>query len=104
MLIPTSKNVKNITDFRKDPDSILEAVQGKSDPLYLFRGSEPKAVVIDIEEFARLRERLEDYYDFMLVQELAEVPVDKKKLIPLDEFLEEMGVPRPKKNSDKPKK
>lgn len=74
MLIPTIKNVKNITDFRKDPDSILESIQGKSDPLYLFRGSQPKAVVLDIEEYARLMETEEDYQDLLLISEIASDP------------------------------
>lgn len=74
MLIPTAKNVKNITDFRKDPDSVLESIQGKSDPLYLFRGSEPKAVVLDIEEYARLMETEEDYHDLLLISEIAADP------------------------------
>src|SRR3989344_8372438 len=76
MLIPTSKNTRNITDFRKNPDSILEAVQGKSDPIYLFRGSEPKAVVLDIEEFVNIQQKLEDYYDKL---EIAEYLADSKR-------------------------
>jgi|GEM_PF-625409 prevent-host-death family protein len=87
MLIPTAKNVKNITDFRQDPDSILESVQGKSDPIYLFRGSEPKAVVLDIEEYARLAEALEDYQDYLLIEDIISDPDRFKKGVPLEEVL-----------------
>lgn len=74
MLIPTAANTKNITDFRQNPDSILEAVQNKSEPLYLFRGSVPKAVVLDIEEYARLREYLEDFQDSLTALEIENNP------------------------------
>lgn len=85
MLIPTAKNTRNITDFRKNPDSVLEAVQGKSDPLYLFRGSTPKAVVIDIEEYARLYQKMEDYQDMLDAQEYLEN--SNKDSISFDDFL-----------------
>ena len=74
MLIPTTLNTKNITDFRQNPDSILEAVQNKSEPLYLFRGSVPKAVVLDIEEYIRLREYLEDFQDSLTALEIENNP------------------------------
>lgn len=74
MLIPTTSNTRNITDFRQNPDSILEAVQNQSEPLYLFRGSEPKAVVLDVEEYIRLREYLEDFQDSLLALEIENNP------------------------------
>ncbi len=92
MLIPTSKNVKTITDFRKNPDSILESVQGKSDPLYLFRGSEPKAVVLDIEEYAHLMEVLEDYHDYKLIEEYAADPKRHKGSVSFEQVLKENGL------------
>lgn len=93
MLIPTSKNTRNITDFRKDPDSILEAVQGKSDPLYLFRGSTPKAVVLDIEAFVKFQEMLEDYQDSLLAQEYA--TRSRSDLVPFDKILKDWKVEIP---------
>ena len=74
MLIPTTFNTRNITDFRQNPDSILEAVQNKSELLYLFRGSVPKAVVLDIEEYIRLREYLEDFQDSLTALEIEDNP------------------------------
>ncbi len=93
MLIPTSQNTRNITDFRRDPDSILEAVK-KNNPLYLFRGSTPKAVVLDVAEYILLQEQLEDYRDSLLAQELEKEPVQG---ITFDEFLKEHKVVLPMK-------
>lgn len=74
MLIPTVNNTRNITDFRNDPDSILDTIKGRSEPLYLLRGSTPKAVILDIEEYIRLREYLEDYEDSLVAMELERNP------------------------------
>lgn len=101
MLIPTSKNTRNITDFRKNPDSILEAVQGKSDPIYLFRGSEPRAVVLDIEEYARQRELIEDYMDTLSVREYLQNP--EKDGVSFDEFLKELNITIPGRKINKSK-
>lgn len=102
MLIPTPQNTRNITDFRKDPDSILEAVK-ENNPLYLFRGSTPKAVVLDLAEYISLQERLEDYYDSLLARELEKEPVDG---ISFDEFLKEHNIilPGRKKKREQTKK
>jgi PHD/YefM family antitoxin component YafN of YafNO toxin-antitoxin module len=91
MLIPTVQNTRNITDFRTDPNSILEFVQGKDDPLYLFRGSEPKAVVLDITEYARLREALENYQDFLLISEIASDPA-RHEGTPLEKIIKKYNI------------
>ncbi|MDO8515081.1 MAG: type II toxin-antitoxin system prevent-host-death family antitoxin [bacterium] len=62
MLLPTSKNVKTVTDLREDTLGVLRDVQ-KFGLVYLFQHSDPKAVVISMDEFARLQEAYEDYID-----------------------------------------
>jgi len=62
MLIPTSKNVKTITDMREDALGLLEQVK-KNGVTYIFHRSEPKAVMMDIDEFSRIQELLEKYFD-----------------------------------------
>ncbi len=99
MLIPTAKNTRNITDFRKDPDSILETVKGSTDPLYLFRGSEPKAVVLDIAEYIRMHEQIEDYFDSLAIAEYVTDPLRHQGKISLGELIEKynLKVALPKK-------
>lgn len=99
MLIPTPKNTRNITDFRNNPNSVLEAVQGGSGPLYLLRGSTPKAVVLDIEEYIRLREYLEDYEDSLLALEIEKNP--EKGGITLKDFLEKYQIKKEKVKAKK---
>jgi len=86
MLIPTSKNVKTITDMREDALGLLEQVK-KNGVTYIFNRSEPKAVIIDIDEFVRMQELLEDYFDEIDVQELETKPIGK--LIPEEDIIKE---------------
>ncbi|MEK7522767.1 MAG: type II toxin-antitoxin system Phd/YefM family antitoxin [Patescibacteria group bacterium] len=86
MLIPTSKNVKTITDMREDALGLLDLVK-KNGVTYIFHRSEPKAVMLDIDEFVRIQELLEDYFDEMEAQKLAKEPVGK--LIPEEDIIKE---------------
>jgi len=86
MLIPTSKNVKTITDMREDAIGLLEQIK-KNGVTYIFNRSEPKAVIIDIDEFVRMQELLEDYFDEIDVQELETKPIGK--LIPEEDIIKE---------------
>lgn len=86
MLIPTSKNVKTITDMREDALGLLNLVK-KNGVTYIFHRSEPKAVMMDIDEFVRMQELLEDYFDEIEVQELEKKPVGK--LIPEEDIIKE---------------
>lgn len=89
MLIPTSKNVKTITDMREDALGLLKLVK-KNGIAYIFHRSEPKAVMMDIEEFSRIQEIIEDYFDEMEAKKLEKEPVGK--LIPIEEIMKEYGL------------
>jgi len=69
MLVPTSENVKTITDMREKSLELLELVQNKG-LAYIFYRSQPKAVVLSLEEFSRLQELVEDYLDELEVEKL----------------------------------
>jgi len=89
MLIPTSKNVKTITDMREDALGLLEGVK-KHGITYIFHRSEPKAVLMDVDKFVRLQELLEDYLDELDAQKLEKKPVGK--LIPIEDIIKEYGL------------
>lgn len=80
MLIPTSQNVKTITDMREKALDLLDLVEKKG-LAYIFHRSKPKAVMLDIDEFVRIQELLEDYFDEQEAKKLAKEPIGKK--IPL---------------------
>lgn len=86
MLIPTSKNVKTITDMREDALGLLDLVK-KNGIAYIFHRSEPKAVMMDIEEFSRIQDLLEDYFDEIEARKLEKEPIGK--LIPEEDIIKE---------------
>ncbi len=82
MLIPSSQNIKTITDMREDANGLLDDVQ-KLGIVYLFQRSNPKAVVVSMEEFGKLIEMVGDYKDAFEAEKILK---DKKtKFIPLDQ-------------------
>jgi len=99
MLIPTVKNTRNITDFRTNPDSILEAVKKLDGPLYLFRGSVPKAIVLDPEKYSNMLEIIEDYQDELRALELESDTKRHKGAVSFKQVLKENGI----KNTVRPK-
>ncbi len=62
MLLPTSQNIKTITDLREDALGVLSDVD-KLGLVYLFQHSDPRAVVLSLKEFTRLCELIEDRAD-----------------------------------------
>lgn len=64
MLIPTSQNIKTITDMRENALKLLDEVNDHG-LVYIFHHSDPKAVMLSLDEFTRLQELMEDHLDEM---------------------------------------
>ena len=69
-MIPTAKNVKTITDLRERALELLDQVKKSAEPVYVFHRSKPKAVILSIEEFSKLKELIEDLEDSILARKL----------------------------------
>lgn len=84
MLIPTTQNVKTITDMREDALGLLNSVneQGLA---YIFHRSKPKAVLLNIADFIVLQQIAEDYEDYRDVLKLKKEK--RGKGIPLSEVV-----------------
>ena len=63
MLIPTTKNVKTVTDMREDAIGLLDMVN-REGLAYIFHHSKPRAVVLSLDDFVSMQEMLEDYIDY----------------------------------------
>ncbi len=59
MNIYTQNNVMTVSDMRLRPDELLKRAQ--EEPMYIFHRSTPKAIIISVEEYVRLKDELEDY-------------------------------------------
>jgi len=55
-------------------------------PEIILRGGKPKAVILDIEEYQEMLERLEDAEDLKVLEEMRRKPLEFKKL---EDFLNE---------------
>lgn len=83
--MPTTQNTKTVTDMREDANGLLDDVQ-RLGLIYLFQHSDPKAVVLSIEEFYRFQEMTEDYIDELDATKLANEP--RGELISLSKVVE----------------
>ena len=86
MLIPTTQNVKTITDMREDALGLLDTVN-KQGLAYIFHRSKPKAVLLNIDEFIILQKATEDLEDYIVVQNLKKEPIGEK--VPFETVLKE---------------
>lgn len=58
----------------------------KKEPEIVFRGGKPAAVILDIDAYQEMLERLEDAEDLKILMEMRKKPLRFKKL---EDFLEE---------------
>ncbi len=84
-MLPTIENVKTITDMREKAVELLEQVEKTSEPVFVFQHSKPKAVIMSIEEFSRLKELVEDLEDSLLARKF-EKNIGKGKYLSLEEL------------------
>lgn len=78
MLIPTPDNSKNVSDMRLDPIGLLKSVEKSNGPQYIFYRSLPKAVLLNISDFQKIIDLLEDYIDSLSAKKFEQK--DKKKI------------------------
>lgn len=58
----------------------------RKEPGIIFRGGKPAAVIIDIDDYQEMLERLEDAEDLKMLAEMRQKPLNFKKL---EDFLAE---------------
>ena len=90
-MIPTTQNVKTITDMREKALELLEQVETGSEPVFVFHHSKPKAVIMSIDEYSRLQELIEDLEDSIVSRKL-EPKVGRGKYYSLDEIKKRHGM------------
>ncbi len=84
-MLPTVENVKTITDMREKAVELLEQVEKTAEPDFVFQHSKPRAVIMSIEEFSKLKEWVEDLEDSLLARKL-EKNLGKGKYLNLEEL------------------
>jgi prevent-host-death family protein len=80
----TTQNIKTITDMRERAAKLLDEVKSLG-VVYVFQHSDPKAVMLSMEQYQRITELLEDHLDEM---EAAKLSKEKRgRGIPLSKIL-----------------
>jgi prevent-host-death family protein len=64
----------------------MSAKAKRKEPEIIFRGGKPAAVIIDIDDYQEMLERLEDAEDLKMLAEMRQKPLKFKKL---EDFLVE---------------
>ena len=90
-MIPTAKNVRTITDMRERALRLLREVKEVKGPLFIFHRSQPKAVLLGIEEYEKMRDWVEDYFDSLKAQEYEKIDKSKVKWISFEKLKSELG-------------
>ena len=72
---------------------IFSLIRLKSNrPLYIFYRSQPKAVLLAIEQYKKLRDLLEDYFDSLKVQEYEKSAKGKIAWDELSDLKKDLGL------------
>jgi len=90
-MIPTAQNTKTITDLREKALDLLTQVEQTAEPVFVFHNSKPRAVLMSIDEFSRLKELIEDLEDSILARRL-EKKVGKGKYVSFPELKKQLGL------------
>ena len=71
---------------------LLRDVKEIEGPLFIFHRSQPKAVLLGIEEYEKMRDWLEDYFDSLRVQEYEKIDKSKVKWVSFEKLKNELGL------------
>lgn len=81
--MPTPQNVKTVTDMRERALGLITDVQ-KLGVAFLFQRSDPKLVMLSLDEYQRLAELAQEYLE---VIEAEKILTDKNtKFLPMEKF------------------
>lgn len=68
------KAIRTISDIREDPLGVIKAAQALGEPIYVFHRATPTGVFMDLAQYQRIREIMEDYDDATLIKDTLEDP------------------------------
>jgi len=53
------EDIKSLSDFRTEPNSVIKQIHETHRPVYITDRGKPTAVLVDLEEYERQREKME---------------------------------------------
>jgi len=92
MIIPSTNDLKTVTDLREDTLGILNAIQTKSEPTVIVHRNSPRAVMLSVPEYNRLMEMVDDYLDEKVAMDLEKEPYKSEDYVDEKEALKKLKV------------
>lgn len=90
MYIPTSKDIRTVTDLREQTVNLLNNLQKRTKPTIITHRNQPKAVMLSIKHYNKLMEALEDISDEIEAKELENEPINPKDYTPIKEAIKNL--------------
>lgn len=84
MLVDT-KNIYTVTELRRQTSKILQSIRSKRRAAVILQQGKPMAALVDINQFDRIQELLEDFEDYLVARK-ATRDFTKKDYLELDAF------------------
>ena len=86
----TKENTLSVSTLRQNTAEVLRKIDQTEEPLYIFRRSEPAAVLLDIDHFNFLEGVLEDFLDSQELLSVSEKEI--KKATPWKDFKKKLAL------------
>lgn len=83
------KAIKTVSDLREDPLRVIKVAEELGEPVIVIHRASPAGVLMDLAQYSRFLQILEDYHDAMLIKETMEDPT--VEWVPLDKFWKDHG-------------
>ena len=90
MYIPTSKDIRTVTDLREQTVNLLNSLQKRTKPTIITHRNQPKAVMLSITHYNKIMEALEDISDEIEAKELENEPINPKDYTPIKEVIKNL--------------
>lgn len=68
------KSIKSISDLREDPLGVIKTAEALGEPVCVVHRGTPVGMIMDLAEYSRFAQILEDYHDATLIKETMEDP------------------------------
>lgn len=83
--------IKNITDLRLDPAAIIKLAKQSDNPVYIFNRGKPTSVMLDINTYEEMVDKLEDAMDALEMKEFEKKPKNKSNWITHESLIKKIN-------------
>lgn len=89
--IPSPGKIRTITDMRERAVELIREAREKG-PLYIFRHNKPQAVILDMEEYQKYLDLIDEYYLALKAKEFEEKDRQKEEWVTLSKLQEQLNI------------